>query len=241
MPKANAWAVIPARYGSTRLPGKPLADIAGKPMIVWVWEKVSQILPTYVATDDVRIAQVIKAAGGRVVMTSPTCENGTQRVAEAITLLAQQGQPLPEVVLNIQGDEPLVLPQDIATLLQLMQREEVQIGTLVTPAQPGDIESGHNAFADKGPDGRCLSFQRQPNTCSVQAWRHVGMYGFKTALLPTLVALPATVNEQRERLEQVRWLDHGYAVYAAEIAAAGIGVDSPEDLAVVRQHIAQNA
>ena len=234
MPPHKAWAIIPARMGSTRLPGKPLADIAGKPMIQHVWERVSEVLPTFVATDDERIAQVVEAAGGMAILTSPNCVNGTQRVTEALHILAEQGQNLPGIVLNIQGDEPLVSPQDIITLLNLMLRDEVQIGTLVTPAQPGDAESGTNAFADKTPDGRCHAFSRNPACCAIQAWRHVGMYGFKTQLLPELVALPETENELRERLEQVRWLDHGYAIYAAEVKAAGIGVDSPEDLEKVR-------
>jgi len=168
------------------------------------------------------------------ILTSPNCVNGTQRVTEALHILAEQGQNLPGIVLNIQGDEPLVSPQDMITLLNLMLRDEVQIGTLVTPAKPGDAESGTNAFADKTPDGRCHAFSRNPACCSIQAWRHVGMYGFKTNLLPELVALPETENETRERLEQVRWLDHGYAIYAAEVKAAGIGVDSPEDLEKVR-------
>lgn len=234
MPPHKAWAIIPARMGSTRLPGKPLADIAGKPMIQHVWERVSEVLPTFVATDDERIAQVVEAVGGMAILTSPNCVNGTQRVTEALHILAEQGQNLPGIVLNIQGDEPLVSPQDIITLLNLMLREEVQIGTLVTPAKPGDAESGTNAFADKTPDGRCHGFSRNPACCAIQAWRHVGMYGFKTHLLPELVALPETENELRERLEQVRWLDHGYAIYAAEVKAAGIGVDSPEDLEKVR-------
>ncbi len=235
MPPANAWAIIPARMGSTRLPDKPLADIAGKPMILHVWERVSKVLPTFVATDDVRIAQVVEDAGGMVVLTSPTCINGTQRVTEALHILAEQGQNLPGIVLNIQGDEPLVSPQDIVSLLNLMLRNEVEIGTLVTPTKPGDAETGTNAFAEKTPDGRCQIFSRNPACCSIQAWRHVGMYGFKTPLLPKLVALPVTENELRERLEQVRWLDHGYAIYAAEVNAAGIGVDSPEDLEKVRR------
>jgi 3-deoxy-manno-octulosonate cytidylyltransferase (CMP-KDO synthetase) len=203
-------------------------------MIQHVWERVSEVLPTFVATDDERIAQVIEEAGGMAILTSENCQNGTQRVTEALHILSEQGQNLPGIVLNIQGDEPLVSPHDIVSLLNLMLREEVQIGTLVTPAKPGDAESGTNAFADKTPDGRCHSFSRNPACCSIQAWRHVGMYGFKTHLLPELVALPATDNEVRERLEQVRWIDHGYAIYAAEVKAAGIGVDSPEDLEKVR-------
>ena len=204
-------------------------------MIQHVWERVSEVLPTFVATDDARIAQAIEALGGKAVMTSSQCVNGTQRVNEALHNLSEQGQNLPGVVLNIQGDEPLVSPQDIMSLMNLMLRDEVQIGTLVTPAMPGDAESGTNAFADKTPDGRCHSFSRNPECCAIQAWRHVGMYGFKTHLLPELDALPETENEIRERLEQVRWLDHGYAIYAAEVKAAGIGVDSPEDLEKVRR------
>lgn len=231
----KAVAIIPARYASTRLPGKPLADIHGKPMIVHVMERVSQLLPTYVATDDARIADAVTAAGGHCIMTSEDCVNGTARVAEALTQLPEQ----PDVVLNIQGDEPLVSMRDVDTLMRLMCREEVRIGTLVTPAKPGDSNTMNNCFVDRTPDGLALNFARQPDCCSIQAWRHVGMYGFDAALLPELIALQPTEGEQRERLEQLRWHESGYPIYTAEVAAAGIGVDSPEDLDYVRSLMAK--
>jgi len=226
----EAVAIIPARYASTRLPGKPLADIHGKPMIVHVMERVSQLLTTYVATDDARIAQAVELAGGRAIMTSSSCVNGTARVAEALGQLTEK----PDVVLNIQGDEPLVSMQDVDTLIRLMRRDEVRIGTLVTPAKPGDGDTMNNCFVDRTPDGLALNFARRPDCCSIQAWRHVGMYGFETALLPELIQLEPTEGEQRERLEQLRWHESGYPIYTAEVASAGIGVDSPEDLDIVR-------
>ena len=126
---SEVLAVIPARYASTRLPGKPLALIAGKPMIQHVWERVSALLPAVVATDDARIAEVVYSFGGRVRMTSVDCPNGTARVAE---VLANWEGPRPEIVLNVQGDEPLVLAHDLETLVRLMRRPEVRIGTLVS-------------------------------------------------------------------------------------------------------------
>lgn len=224
-------AVIPARYASTRLPGKPLADIAGKPMIQHVWERVSSLMPAVVATDDARIAEAVYSFGGRVRMTSVDCPNGTARVAE---VLANWDGPHPEIILNVQGDEPLVEPQDLETLVRLMRRPEVRIGTLVTPARAADLTSPNNCFVQRLPDGLCLSFSRNPECCSIQAWRHVGIYGFRAEVLPQLVALQPTPGEVRERLEQLRWHESGFSIYSAEVSAAGIGVDSPEDLEYVR-------
>ena len=121
---SEVLAVIPARYASTRLPGKPLADIAGKPMIQHVWERVSAVLPAVVATDDARIADAVFAFGGRVRMTSPDCPNGTARTAE---VLAHWEGPRPEIVLNVQGDEPLVQAHDLETLVPLMRRGAVGV------------------------------------------------------------------------------------------------------------------
>ncbi len=224
-------AVIPARYASTRLPGKPLALIAGKPMIQHVWERVSAVLPAVVATDDARIADAVFSFGGRVRMTSPDCPNGTARAAE---VLAHWEGARPDIVLNVQGDEPLVQAHDLETLVRLMRRPEVRIGTLVTPARAADLSSPNNCFVQRLPDGLCTSFSRSPECCSIQAWRHVGMYGFRADVLPQLVNLQPTPGEVRERLEQLRWHESGFPIYSAEVAAAGIGVDSPEDLEYVR-------
>ena len=229
-------AVIPARYASTRLPGKPLALIAGKPMIQHVWERVSAVLPAVVATDDARIADAVFSFGGRVRMTSPDCPNGTARAAE---VLAHWESPRPDIVLNVQGDEPLVHAHDLETLVRLMRRPEVRIGTLVTPARAADLASPNNCFVQRLPDGLCTSFSRSPECCSIQAWRHVGMYGFRADVLPQLVALQPTPGELRERLEQLRWHESGFPIYSAEVAAAGIGVDSPEDLEYVRGLMAE--
>jgi 3-deoxy-manno-octulosonate cytidylyltransferase (CMP-KDO synthetase) len=134
----------------------------------------------------------------------------------------------------VQGDEPLVLAHDLETLVRLMRRPEVRIGTLVTPARAADLTSPNNCFVQRLPDGLCMSFSRNPECCSIQAWRHVGMYGFRAEVLSQLVALQPTPGEVRERLEQLRWHESGFPIYSAEVAAAGIGVDSPEDLDYVR-------
>lgn len=141
-------AVIPARYASTRLPGKPLALIAGKPMIQHVWERVSAVLPAVVATDDARIADAVFSFGGRVRMTSPDCPNGTARAAE---VLAHWEGARPDIVLNVQGDEPLVQAHDLETLVRLMRRPEVRIGTLVTPARAADLRRPTTALCSACP------------------------------------------------------------------------------------------
>jgi len=231
---SDAIAIIPARYASTRLPGKPLADIHGKPMIVHVMEAVAAVMDTYVATDDARIAAAVQAAGGKVIMTSKQCANGSERVREALLNSGKQ----PDIVLNIQGDEPMVDKQDIQTLLQLMRRPDVRIGTLVTPSKPEDHESTNNCFVERLPDGLATGFAREAACCSIQAWRHVGMYGFKGGVLDELIALPPTAGEKAQRLEQLRWHESGYAIHTAEVAAAGIGVDCPEDLERIRRLMA---
>ncbi len=225
-------AVIPARYASTRFPGKPLANIAGKPMIQHVWERVSAVLPAVVATDDARIADAIYALGGRVIMTSPNCPNGTARVAE---VLAKWKGPNPEIVLNIQGDEPLVRAHDIQTLVTLMRRPKVRIGTLVTPARASDFASPNNCFVKCLHNGLCTSFSRRHESSKKIALRHVGMYGFCSKVLPQLVLLQPTPGELRERLEQLRWHESGFKIFCTEVSTPGIGVDSPEDLAFVQK------
>ena len=229
--KNSAIAIIPARYGSTRLPGKPLMDINGKPMIIRVWEIVSRVLPTYVATDDQRIFDVVHKAGGDAIMTSSASENGTARVHEALLKLKIR----PEIILNIQGDEPLVSDHDINVLLLLMKRESVKIGTLVTSISQEDLISGNNCFVDRSPDGMCQEFSRTTANFSFKKYRHIGMYGFNASILSKLVLLKRTDGEKRERLEQLRWKENGYEIHSSIVPEGGVGVDTLEDLKSIRK------
>ena len=232
----NAIAIIPARYGSTRLNGKPLLDINGKPMIVRVWEVVKKVLPTYVATDDLRIADVIKREGGNAILTSVSCENGTVRVAEAYANINIDSK----IVLNIQGDEPMVSEKDIKILLTLMQNDKVKIGTLVTSILEEEQQSESNCFVDRTDDGKCHDFRRRIENFSFNKYRHIGMYGFDSSILDELTSLKPTIREKNERLEQLRWIENEYEIYSSVIETPGIGVDTLEDLKKVRKELDRN-
>ena len=232
----NAIAIIPARYGSTRLNGKPLLDINGKPMIVRVWEVVKKVLPTYVATDDLRIADVIKKEGGNAILTSVSCENGTARVAEAYANINIDSK----IVLNIQGDEPMVSEKDIKILLTLMQNDKVKIGTLVTSILEEEQQSESNCFVDRTDDGKCHDFRRRIENFSFNKYRHIGMYGFDSSILDELTSLKPTIREKNERLEQLRWIENEYEIYSSVIETPGIGVDTLEDLKKVRKELDRN-
>ena len=232
----NAVAIIPARYGSTRLSGKPLLDINGKPMIVRVWEVVKKVLPTYVATDDLRIAEAIEREGGNTILTSVDCQNGTARVAEAFANINIDAK----IVLNIQGDEPMVSEKDINILLRLMQNDRVKIGTLVTSIPEEDEASESNCFVDRTDDGKCHDFRRRIENFSFNKYRHVGMYGFMSSILEELTSLKPTAREKNEGLEQLRWIENKYEIYSSVIETPGIGVDTSEDLKKVRKKLDRN-
>jgi 3-deoxy-manno-octulosonate cytidylyltransferase (CMP-KDO synthetase) len=230
-------AVIPARHASTRFPGKPIAPILGRPMIQWVWERARRargIGRVLVATDDTRIAEAARGFGAEAVMTSPSCPSGSDRVWEAVRDLEC------DVVLNLQGDEPALEPEALERLLDLMaSRPEVELGTLVTPISArADYENPNVVKVVLGEDGRCLYFSRSPlpylrglSHGEVPLWRHVGVYAFRKAFLGRFVARPQGALERAEALEQLRALEMGALVAAAEVRWPGCAVDTPEDVA----------
>jgi 3-deoxy-D-manno-octulosonate 8-phosphate phosphatase (KDO 8-P phosphatase) len=227
--------IIPARYASTRFPGKPLAMIAGKPMIQRVWEqckKASGLAEVIVATDDKRILECVEGFGGKVMMTRDDHLNGTSRCAEVAA-----AHPGFDAVINIQGDEPIVDPEDINAVAALLEKGQ-DIATLYGDLAEEDIEresvvkvavSGESALAFSRSEERLPEGQT--------TGKHIGMYGFSTSLIASLVALPPTQNELNERLEQLRWLDHGYAIAIAHSPRQSHGVDVPEDLKSVENMI----
>jgi len=231
--------VIPARYASTRLPGKPLADICGKTLVRRVYERasLSPILDRLVvATDDERILQEVRSFGGNCVLTSPDHPNGTCRAAEA----AEKEDA--DVVINIQGDEPLLDPVMIDETAQVLAEDgTVPSSTLCVPLKDdGTIRDPNTVKVVLDLRGYALYFSRSPipfvrvkTGCSV--YRHIGIYGFRKDFLNTYVGLPATPLSSAESLEQLRILEHGYAMKVAVTKAeAGPGVDTPEDLEAVR-------
>lgn len=228
-------AIIPARYASTRFPGKPLACLYGKPVIQHVYERAIQALGdgnVFVATDSEQILNAVAKFGGTAIITSESCANGTERVREAYGKCGIQA----DAVINIQGDEPMIDPRQITTLAQLLTRPNTQIATLVRRIL-ADEDATDPALvkAVTALDGTALYFSR----AAIPFYRdggdgarlaHVGMYGFKTDVLLALASLTPTPLEQAEKLEQLRWLQHGYRIVTAMTDIRTVGIDTPQDL-----------
>jgi len=239
---AEAIGVIPARYGSTRFPGKPLTDIMGMTIIERVYRqasKASSLSRVVVATDDERIHSHVKSFGGEVLMTSPLHVSGTDRCAEVVAALGFDSG----VVVNIQGDEPFIRPEQIDLLVCLFDREDVNIGTLAKRiASIDDIVSNTVIKVVRSIDGRGLYFSRNPLPHvrgqrpeeaieSPGFLKHIGIYAYRSSTLQQLAQLPPSPLEQAEALEQLRWLEHGHSIHLAETGHESNSVDTPEDLA----------
>lgn len=248
--------VIPARYGSTRLPAKPLADIHGKPMIQWVYERTRQargVTSVYVATDDERIADAVKKFGGNAVMTSPEIKSGTDRVWAVAQEVTPQGSDA--IFVNVQGDEPLITPEAVEAGVELVASGRFPMGTVMVPLRDpphGEEELKSldvvKVIADHA--GRSIYFSRYPIPYSRgahpsagqppqgQPWicrRHVGLYVYTRETLRRFSELPQSALELAESLEQLRALDAGIPIGIAEVDFTSIGVDTPGDLEQVRK------
>ena len=236
----NTVCIIPARYASTRLPGKPLLDIAGKPMIQHVVERVRLALrPTkvLVATDDARIFAAVRNFGGEARMTSADHLTGTDRLAEVAAAL-----PEADLILNVQGDEPLIPPQAIDALVAAFDaRPDLQMATLMTPMAEADYDNPAAVKVVVSLDGHALYFSRSlipfPRNRGVnfRCFKHIGVYAYRRDFLLTFAQLPPTPLEETESLEQLRALEHGYRIRVIETPYRSIGVDTPADLERVRQ------
>lgn len=230
--------IIPARFGATRFPGKPLADLGGRPLIAHVVERAKKargVSVVAVATDDERIAAAARAAGAEAILTGEAA-TGTDRVAVA----AKRLSPPPDLVVNLQGDEPLIEPEAIETLVAAMASSGAEMGTLARPLEDGELERTQVVKVVTDLQGNALYFSRAPiphrraGGRSPQARAHVGIYAFTTACLHRFAALPPTPLEQEEALEQLRALEHGIRIRVADTAYRGFGIDTPEDLARAR-------
>lgn len=244
--------VIPARYASTRFPGKPLADLCGKPMIQWVCEGAARcplVDRVLVATDDQRIADAVKAFGGTAVMTRTDHPTGTDRLAEVADGFDS------ELIVNVQGDEPLIDPAMIETAVSpLLADPSIPMGTLKT--QLTSFEEFHNPNVVKvvtDQRGFALYFSRAPipyprdfSDQLAARWRelatakHVGLYVYRRDFLLTFPKLTPTPLEEQEKLEQLRALEHGHRIFVAETTMGVQGVDTPEDLERVRKLLSGN-
>jgi 3-deoxy-manno-octulosonate cytidylyltransferase (CMP-KDO synthetase) len=238
----KAFVIIPARYAASRLPGKPLVEIDGKPMIRHVYERACEALPedrVVVATDDARIVATVEAFGGRAVMTSEGCESGTDRVAEATWRLVEAGVEI-DAVVNVQGDEPFLAPEAIGELLDHLAhdtgRGRAPMATLARDLEPGESDDPSVVKVVCDREGYALYFSRAPlgrdrdDPTASAARAHVGLYAYTRPFLKRLAALPRTPLERTERLEQLRALEHRLPIAVGHTRWRALGVDTPEDL-----------
>lgn len=233
--------IIPARYASTRFPGKPLADICHKTVIHRVYEQASKALDTLVvATDDDRIYTAVESFGGKVVMTRPDHKCGTDRCLEAyegITTPSWREQNNSDtVIINIQGDEPFIQPEQIEALMACFDNPDTQIATLVRPYtdkdSQADLENPNTPKVewDKAT-GEAKMFSRKVIACSDGShYRHIGIYAYRADVLEQITKLSQSPLEIKERLEQLRWLENGYRIFVGVTDTQTIGIDTPEDL-----------
>ena len=234
--------IIPARYASTRFPGKPLADLMGKPMIQWVYERVVGLLDrVVVATDDERILNAVRKWSGEALLTSPDHPSGTDRCLEAYLKLKENY----DVIINIQGDEPFIHPSQIELLKEAFQNPSTQIATLVKPFSSGDdFENLFNPNTPKvllNSKGQAIYFSRsvipyirgkhhQDWLKSHVFYKHIGIYAYKPKVLQKITSLPQSLLEKAESLEQLRWIENGYVIQTMITNEETIGIDTPEDL-----------
>jgi len=233
--------IVPARFQSTRFPGKPLALLGGRPIIQWVYENAQKALcDVYVATDDERIYQAVEAFGGKVVYTSPSHQSGTDRCAEAAIKLV--GQLKFDVVINIQGDEPFIRPGQIESLKACFDSPATEIATLIKPiTDAAEITNINRPKVVINKNQEAMYFSRSPipfvRDSPPEEWinrntffSHIGMYAYRFDILPELTKLPLGILEKAESLEQLRWLENGYRIKTAQTQFENIGIDTPEDL-----------
>lgn len=240
----RAVVIIPARRESTRFPGKMLADLGGKPLIVATWAQVrhaTRASAVVVATDDEEIAAAVRAAGGEAVLTPRDCPSGTDRCAVAARTLGEV-----DVVVNVQGDEPLIDPAAVDALLDAFDEPAVEMATLARPLEAGEAEDPNVVKVVLDLRGDALYFSRASipwprdgGAARKLGRAHVGVYGYRFETLQALAALPPSPLEQVEKLEQLRALENGTKIRVVETDYRSIGVDTPEELERVRAMIAK--
>jgi 3-deoxy-manno-octulosonate cytidylyltransferase (CMP-KDO synthetase) len=236
-------AIIPARYASSRFPAKPLALLQGKPMVMWVYDAVKQselFDRVIIATDDQRIESCVKTYGAEVAMTSSELSCGTQRCEAVLSMLESQGEKY-DLVVNVQGDEPLISSGQLAKVLDLFDEEKCQIATLAKKIERLEELQSPNCVKLVKSDKKAIYFSRSiiPFQRGIKQedylqyhtyYKHIGLYGYRADVLHSIVRLQASLLETAESLEQLRWLENGFDISVAETEFESIGVDTPEDL-----------
>lgn len=242
--------IIPARYASTRFPGKPLAMLGGKAVIQRVYEQVKDCFDDlYVATDDARIADCVKSFGGKVVMTSEACNNGTERCLDAYRNLGIEC----DVIVNIQGDEPFIQQKQVEALISCFDSPETDIATLVKPFEKEDglerLECPNSPKVVMNTNGFAIYFSRSviPYLRGVEKeewldkhvfYKHLGIYAYRVDVLEKITTLEQSPMEKAESLEQLRWLENGYKIRVGVTDIETVGIDTPEDLERAREFAA---
>ena len=238
-------AVIPARHASTRFPGKPLALISGKPMIEQVWRRCQEAQTfdeVIVATDDARIVEVVRSFGGKVELTSPRALSGTDRVAE---VAGNRPGADDDVLVNVQGDEPAIHPEALATLARVFSDPSLKMATLVRPLDEAERANPSVVKVVRDAKGFALYFSRadvpfaRNPSAVVQRWAHLGIYGYRRKTLLALAALAPTALEQAESLEQLRALGHGVRIFCCETTHRGQAVDAAGDVVLAEVALGQ--
>ena len=242
----TAIVLIPARMKASRLPGKPLADIHGVPMIVHVWRRAvaAAIGPVVVACEDEEIAAAVRAAGGVAELTGAHHRSGSDRIFEALTRIDPDRRFA--TVVNLQGDLPAIDPAVVAASLEPLADDAVAIATLATPLEPHEVKDpnvvkAHARFSGVGRIGRATAFTRDAASCDGDCWHHIGIYAYRRAALERFVALPPSANEQKHSLEQLRAMDDGMIVGVRLVDTFPLGVDTPADLARARSVLSGTA
>ncbi len=235
--------LIPARYASTRFPGKPLAEIAGKPMIQHVVEKAQLVTEhAFVATDDARIFTCVENFGARVVMTSESHNSGTDRCYEAYKSIIESNQEQYDVIVNIQGDEPFIQPEQVEALIACFKDPKIQIATLAKQFENNEEIFDSNKVKVVCSVGQtalyfsrfaipfCRGIEQKEWLSAVPFYKHIGMYAYRPEVLKEITELPQGELEKAESLEQLRWLENGYTIAVRLTTHESIGIDTKEDL-----------
>jgi 3-deoxy-manno-octulosonate cytidylyltransferase (CMP-KDO synthetase) len=244
-PAMTPIVLIPARMAATRLPGKPLADIAGAPMILHALRqaRIADVGPVVVAAGEAEIVAAVEAAGGRAVLTDPDLPSGSDRILAALARLDGAGRY--DAVINLQGDMPFVEPGVLRACVDLLAERDCDIATVVAPEADAsdrtnpDVVKAVLSMQPDGRSGRALYFTRSTLYGEGQVWRHIGIYGYRRESLVAFHAAPPSALERREKLEQLRALELGQTIWAAVAQAAPISVDTPADLEAARAEAAR--